>query len=174
MPHLVIDRPEGFSGPFRGNTGLFLRRFGACLLAVAGDGPMPTRAGCESDWGRAPSAALPLPPDLALAEPGGGPADPFLGKWYGYYPDGRELMLAIERAAGSEVEALYAVGAGPYSGQNPAATSRTGRVAADALVFEEKGRSTLRFALNPDGRLDALWIAADGGSRLDATLHRLP
>ena len=48
------------------------------------------------------------------------------------------------------------------------------RVAADALVFEEKGRSTLRFALHPDGRLDALWIAADGGSRLDATLHRLP
>ena len=174
VPHLVIDRPEGFSGHGSGNTGLFLRRFGACVLAVAGDGPMPTRAGCESDWGRAPSAALPLPPDLVVAEPGGGPADPFLGKWYGYYPDGRELLLAIERAAGSEVQALYAVGAGPYSGQSPAATSRTGRVAADALVFEEKGRSTLRFALHPDGRLDALWIAADGGSRLDATLHRLP
>lgn len=173
VPHLVIDRPEGFSGHASANSGLFLRRFGACVLAVAGDGPMPTRASCESNWGKAPSAELPLPPKLALAAPGGGPADPFLGKWYGYYSNGRELMLAIERAAGAEVEALYAIGPGLDPGQRPAAVPRAGRVAGNALVFEEKGMSTLRFELRPDGMLDTLWIAADGASRLNATLHRL-
>ncbi|MGO8917675.1 MAG: alpha/beta hydrolase [Stellaceae bacterium] len=174
VPHLVIDQPDGFSGHSSDDTGLFLRRFGACVLAVAGDGPMPSRARCESDWGKAPSAELPLPPAFALAASGGGPAGPFLGKWYGYYPDGRELMLAIERTTGAEVEALYATGPGLLPGQEPAAIHRAGRVAEGALVFEEKGLSTLRFARRPDGGLDALWIAADGGARLDATLHRLP
>jgi dienelactone hydrolase len=47
VPHLVIDQPDGFSGHSSGNRSLFLRRFGACVLAVAADGPMPTRQGCE-------------------------------------------------------------------------------------------------------------------------------
>lgn len=46
VPHLIIDRPEGLSGHNAGNSDLFLRRFGACALAVAGDGPMPTRESC--------------------------------------------------------------------------------------------------------------------------------
>ncbi|HZB90595.1 MAG TPA: alpha/beta hydrolase, partial [Stellaceae bacterium] len=83
VPHLVLDRPAGFVGHFSGNTALFARRFGACLLAVAGDGPMPTPARCDSGWGAAPSAELPVPPGLHFAAPSGGPADPFLGKWYG-------------------------------------------------------------------------------------------
>lgn len=174
VPHLIIDRPTEFSGHASGNTGLFLRRFGACVLAVAGDGPMPTREQCESDWGKVPSAALPLPPKRALAVPDGGPADPFLGLWYGYALDGRELMLAIEHAAGADVEALYAVGPGIDSGQQPVVTPRAGYVAGDALVFEEKGMSVLRFDLRPDGLLDMLMIADDGISRLGATLHRLP
>lgn len=53
LPHLVIDRPDGFSGHFSGNSVQFMRRFGACVLAVAGDGPMPARRGCETE------AALP-------------------------------------------------------------------------------------------------------------------
>jgi dienelactone hydrolase len=48
VPHLVLDRPKGFTGHFGGMTARFARRFGACLLAVAGTGPMPTEANCDS------------------------------------------------------------------------------------------------------------------------------
>jgi hypothetical protein len=174
VPHLVLDRPEGFSGHFSANGGLFVRRFGACLLAVAGDGPMPTRAGCDSGWGTAPSAELPVPPGLVLAAPSGGPADAFLGKWYGYYQNGRELMLAIERADAAAVEAAYVVGPGLSPGLKPAVTRRRGRVADGKLVFAQQGMSTLRYSPREDGLLDAQWIAADGSSHLDAVLRRLP
>ncbi len=174
VPHLVLDRPEGFSGHFSGNTGLFLRRFGACLLAVAGDGEMPTPASCDSGWGEAPSKALPVPRHLVLAAPAGGPADPFLGKWYGYYPNGREVMLAVERADAAKVEAAYILGPGLEPGQKASVAERSGQVADGTLVFAAPGKSSLRCTPREDGRLDALWIAADERSTLAAVLHRLP
>jgi hypothetical protein len=173
VPHLVIDRPDELAGHNAGDSALFLRRFGACVLAVAGDGPMPSRAECASDWGRAPSAALKLPSGLAAALPGGGPADRFLGKWYGWYPNGREAMLVIERVSGVEVEAVYAYGAGPDPAWKAGFTYRKGHLVEDTLVFEEQGQSTLRYALRPDGALAAQWTAADGIASLAATLHRV-
>jgi dienelactone hydrolase len=173
VPHLVIDRPAGLSGHNAGDSGLFLRRFGACMLAVAGDGPMPTRESCASAWGRTPSAALQLPSGLTVAVAGGGPADPFLGKWYGWYANGREVMLVIERAAGSEVDAVYLVGDGPDPALKAGVTHRKGRIVDGKLVFEENGLSTLRYSAGQDGSLAAQWVAADGASSLEATLHRV-
>lgn len=174
VPHVVLDRPSGFAGHFSGNTALFARRFGACLLAVAGGGPMPTPARCDSGWGVAPSAALPVPPGLRLAAPSGGPADPFLGKWYGHYDNGREIMLAVLAAHGAEIDADYIVGPGLAPRLKPGVTQRTGRIAAGALVFAGEGMSTLRYRPREDGGLDAAWIAADGGAELDTVLHRVP
>jgi dienelactone hydrolase len=173
VPHLILDRPAGFSGHFSGNTGRYARRFGACLLAVAGDGPMPTAASCDSGWGREPSAALPVPKDLTLAKPSGGPADPFLGAWYGTYAIGRELMLAVTRVDGTSVEADYIVGPGLAPQQKAAVTRRDGTIADGTLVFAAEGASTLRFTPRDDGDLDAHWISADGTSQLAALLHRV-
>jgi dienelactone hydrolase len=173
VPHLVLDEPQGFTGHFGGMTALYVRRFGACLLAVAGTGPMPTLQSCDSGWGRTPSAALPVPPHLALAKPSGGPADPFLGKWYGYYGNGREVMLAVERVDRTAVDALYIIGPGLTPALKPAVSQRHGRIAGGALVFATKGRASLRFTRRADGALDALWTAADGDATLSAALHRV-
>lgn len=173
VPHIVLDRPPGFSGHFSGNTGRFLRRFGACLLQVAGDGPMPTPASCDSGWGAAPSAALPVPPQLKPAMPSGGPSDRFLGKWYGTYPNGREVMLAIERAQAGSVEAAYIVGPGLTANLKPAVMQRSGRVTDGVLVFEGTGLSTLRFTQRADGGLDCTWISVDRRAHLAAVLRRV-
>jgi dienelactone hydrolase len=173
VPHLVLDRPEGLGGHSAGNSGLFVRRFGACVLAVAGDGPMPARAACESDWGKTPSAEFARAANFRPATPSGGPADRFLGKWYGAYGNGREAMLVIEHATGGEVEAAYLVGAGPDAASPPALVRRSGHVDQEKLVFQEKGQPTLRYALRPDGMLDAQWVAADEFSRLSAAFHRV-
>jgi dienelactone hydrolase len=58
VPHLIIDQPAGLSGHNAGDSVEFLRRFGACMLAVAGDGPMPTQADCASDAALTPAANL--------------------------------------------------------------------------------------------------------------------
>jgi dienelactone hydrolase len=174
VPHLIIDQPQGLFGHNAGDSALFMRRFGACMLAVAGEGPMPTRESCDSGWGRAPSAAIMLPPDLAIAVADGGPADPFLGRWYGWYPNGREVMLVIEHADGTEVAAVYAVGDGPDPAWKAGTRRRKGHIVDGKLVFAEEGSSTLRYELGHDGSLAAQWIAADGASSLEATLRRVP
>jgi pimeloyl-ACP methyl ester carboxylesterase len=173
LPHVVVDEPEGFSGHHGGNTALFRRRFGDCILAVAGDGPMPTREACDSGWGRAPSAELALPADLRMAAPQGGPVDPFLGKWYGYYGNGRELMLVIEHVSGNEVDAVYVIGPGPDNKLQAGTSRRRGVLSDGKLIFAKPGDSTLRYSLRPDGWLAAEWIAADEKSRLDTVLRPL-
>ena len=174
VPHLILDRPAELIGHHAGNSGLFMRRFGACALAVAGDGAVP-RSECQSDWGKAPSAELGLPVDLAIAASAGNAAvRPFLGKWYGYYANGRELMLVIERVHDADVEAVYAIGPGADRSAKASFTRRQGHVADGRLVFVESGLATLRYSLRSDGKLDGEWVAATGGSHLEAVLRRLP
>jgi hypothetical protein len=133
------------------------------------------RGECQSNWGGAPSAELGLPADVVIAAPAGDTAArPFLGKWYGYYANGRELMLVIERAHDADVEAVYAVGPGPDRPSKASFTRRKGHIADGRLVFAESGLATLRYSLRGDGTLDAQWVAADGGSHLEAVLRRLP
>jgi pimeloyl-ACP methyl ester carboxylesterase len=49
VPHLIIDRPEGLSGHGAARNALFYHRFGPCLRAMVGDGPVPKLRECETD-----------------------------------------------------------------------------------------------------------------------------
>jgi hypothetical protein len=156
---------------------VFARRFGQCALAVAGEGPMPRREACESDWGRAPSAALAVPPELRAAAPPTGdprPEDALLGRWFGTYESGREVMLVITRVAGGEVEALYAFGPAAEPGLPGGTARRVGRFSEGTLLFAEPGLATLRYRMREDGLLEGEWIAADERARLATVLRRLP
>ena len=83
-------------------------------------------------------------------------------------------MLVIERAHDADVEAVYAVGPSADRSAKAEYTRRTGRVVQGRLVFAESGQATLRYSTRPDGTLEAQWLAADGGSHLEAVLRRLP
>lgn len=175
VPHLLVDQPAGFSGHGSGESGRFLRRFGNCMLAVTGDGPMPQQRECETAWGDVPRDTIPLPKGLAIAPAAGGPGAAFLGKWWGTYDVGREVMLVVTKVEGDRAEAVYAVSNLP-GGANAAGnyTRRSGRVTGGELDFEDAEKATLRYHLLPDGRLDGLWIAANGKSQLAVVLRRLP
>lgn len=175
VPHLLLDQPSGFSGHGSGQSGRFFRRFSNCWLGLVSDGPVPRQSDCERPWGETPSADIPLPADLTIAPPSGGPAAPFLGRWWGAYDIGREIMLVVTKAVGDQVDAIYAVGDLPVgNNSNGNYTRRSGRIAGDELVFEQAGSSTLRYRLRLDGRVDRLWISADGKSQLTVVLRRLP
>ena len=174
VAHLVIDQPDGLSGHGAGGSGSFYRRFGACVLAMVGDGPVPQRNECESHWGEAPSGDVPLPKDLVITAPLEGPVARFVGKWWGTYVNGREAILVVTGGAGDRIEAIYAEGPPVGSAGKSGFTARTGQLSGDTLAFDEPGKPTLRCRLNAEGILDAEWVSPDGRSRLTSALRRLP
>lgn len=192
----VIDQPAHLTTHWAASSGLFLRRFGNCIRDFANNATLSGEMVCTPRWGTMPSAELKLPPDLADARPqrpaassapsnrappraptGSGAAPDgakaaigFRDVWYGFYPNGREVLLGVEAAQGDNLIAVYAIG--PSIDNKHAAnwTRRQGRVVGDGFVFEEPGKSTLRFRPRQDGGLAATWIAANGKTSMNAHL----
>ena len=174
----VVDQPAFLVGHWASSTGLFLRRFGDCVRDFLDADTLKGELICRPMWGETPSAELRLPDELLpplAASPAAataigasvpasarGRAGPVHDAWYGFYPNGREVLVAIEEQHGERLAAVYAIGPG-IEGDEPAEWSRrTGRIVDDDLVFEEEGKSTLRFHPRADGGLKAIWISPDG------------
>ncbi len=107
----------------------------------------PTGSGAASDRAKAPRG--------------------FREVWYGFYPNGREVLFGVETVHGSDLSAVYAVGPSIDDAYPAAWSRRKGHIVDDSFVFEEKGKSTLRFRPRQDGGLAATWIAADGKTSID-------
>jgi hypothetical protein len=185
----IVDQPAYLSGHWASSTGLFLRRYGNCIRDFANNDKLTGELACEPRWGSTPSAELKLPPELAdpkLARTSASPSAPtgsaspaiadskaaggFRDTWYGFYPNGREVLFGVETAKGDDLTAVYAIGPS-VDNKHPAAwTRRKGRIVEDSFVFEEKGKSTLRLHPRQDGGLSATWVAADGKTSMSAHL----
>jgi hypothetical protein len=174
IDHVVIDQPPFLIGHWAASTGLFVRRYGTCMRNFVESDSVRGEFNCDNNWGQKPSAQLSLPPNVkfAVASQPWRKENDFLGKWYGFYNNGREVLLAIESIHGNEVTAVYAVGPGVLNGQKAEWVRRTGRIDGDDLIFKEKGRNTLLYRLRPDGRLAASWTSADGRTSMETTLRR--
>lgn len=188
IEHLVIDQPAYLVGHGAGNTGLFARRFGDCLVRFAERGRRAEDPTCERRWGEMPSAQLPLG-DLpgttatratpaATTSDGGATtetaAERFLGVWYGFYENGREVVLSVQKIEGDVVYAEYIIGPGLWPEQTMQRYRRIGHIEGKELVFDETfRRSILRYELRPDGKLEAGWSSKDVTSRLDTVMLRI-
>ena len=190
----VVDQPAFLIGHWASSTGLFLRRFGSCIRDFVDDDKLEGERVCEPEWGEAPSADLRLPEELvhphpvrpAVASASGGSAQAGFatvsvsdgGKssgqsWYGFYPNGREVLLAIEALHGSDIDAVYAIGPGIDANEPAEWSRRNGRVVDVEFVFAEEGASALRFRPRADGGLSATWTSPDGKSTMEGGLRRL-
>src|SRR5262249_9362121 len=125
----VVDQPAFLVGHWASSTGLFLRRFGSCIREFVNADNLEGERVCEPEWGEAPSAELRLPDELVhpraamhAAAAANGASAPVAsaaapapaGKsgrqsWYGFYPNGREIMLAIEDVHGAVLDAVYSI-----------------------------------------------------------------
>jgi pimeloyl-ACP methyl ester carboxylesterase len=189
----VIDQPAYLIGHWISSSGAFLRRFGGCIRDFAADDALRGELLCKPVWGEAPSAELRLPQELVrpqIAAPkltallgasaGASFPAPAIGggqsahdTWYGFYPNGREVLIAIEAVTGHDLTAIYAIGPGIDKDEPAEWSRRTGRVDGEELVFAGKGESTLRFRPREDGGLSATWISADGTTKMKAGLRRI-
>lgn len=177
----VIDRPFGLAGHGAGLSRGFARRFGPCLRDyVETTSPAP-RFVCG---GEPPAVAL---QDFALPEggvhiqpaPAGVPASlkGMLGRWYGVYPSGREVLFVVEEVGQDRARAVYSFGPLLRHVENHAGyTPRRGEFnsGTGVLAFTEPHISSdLQVKLAPDGRLDFTWINRQSGGRLNARLRKL-
>ena len=182
----VIDQPAFLAGHWASSTGLFLRRFGGCIRDFLDADKIEGERVCEPAWGEAPSSEMRLPDELvhprtalrAAAGAAGGSAPAGLApsgrqSWYGFYPNGREVVLAVEETHGPEVSAVYAIGPGIDENEPAEWSHRKGRLVDDEFIFEEKGKSTLHFRPRADGGLSATWTSPDGKTSMEAGLRRL-
>jgi hypothetical protein len=186
----VVDQPAYLVGHWVSSSGLFLRRFAGCIRDfVAAEGEKGEFA-CDPVWGDAPSADLRLPDELfrphavvpaaAAAAGGSAPASAAAhhaaavpDSWYGFYPNGREVLIAIEAVHGHALDAVYAIGPGIDPNEPSEWARRKGRIVGSEFVFAEKGKSTLRLRPRDDGGLAAVWTAPDGKVSMDASLRRI-
>ncbi|HZH28411.1 MAG TPA: alpha/beta hydrolase [Azospirillaceae bacterium] len=168
LPHLVLDQPTDLIGHAASASGLFVRRFGACVARFAETAPQAGDPPCESQWGRRTETVA-----AAQASAGGAARAPFIGRWYGFYPNGREIEITVERADPQRATLVYQLGAGPEPGQAGETIRREGRLERGALVFDEPDRNRLRLELRPDGRAALTWLAREGEGRLDAVMQRI-
>jgi len=188
LGYAIVDQPAYLSGHWASSTGLFLRRYGNCIRDFANNDKLSGELACEPRWGSTPSAELKLPPELAdpklarnttpagptgsasPATDGGKAAGGFRDTWYGFYPNGREVLFGVETVHGDDLTAVYAIGPSVDNKHPSAWTRRKGRIVEDSFVFEEKGKSTLRLHPRQDGGLSATWVAADGKTSMSAHL----
>ncbi|MBV9827056.1 MAG: alpha/beta hydrolase [Alphaproteobacteria bacterium] len=193
MGYAVIDQPAFMTGHWASSTGVFLRRYGACIRDFVNDSSLNSELLCNPQWGTRPSADLKLPTELAepktahqqtaaktvaAAGPTGSGNGPDTLKapegmrdvWYGFYPNGREVLLGIEAAHGQDLTAVYAIGPSIDDKAPANWTRRKGKIVDDSFVFEQPGKSTLRFRPKQDGGLGATWVAVDGKTSMTAHL----
>jgi pimeloyl-ACP methyl ester carboxylesterase len=186
----VIDQPAFLAGHWASSTGLFLRRFGSCIRDFVDAEKIEGERACEPAWGESPSSEMRLPDELvhpraalhaaAAVAGASAPAGPVSGggtngrqSWYGFYPNGREVLLAIEETHGAEVSAVYAIGPGIDENEPAEWSHRKGRLVDDEFIFDEKGKSTLHFRPRADGGLSATWTSPDAKTSMEAGLRRL-
>jgi len=174
---LIIDQPADLIGHSAASSGLFARRFAACIGRFIA-GAIRTDAdesACETPWGRRPG------PDLGTARVGATLAAANLaasadltGSWYGFYRNGREVMLRIDAVDGERVSATYLLGAGLNPEERSESSRRAGRFIKGELLFDEPELNQLRYRVRPDGALAGSWQSRDGGASLDTVLRRMP
>ena len=185
----VIDQPAYLTGHWISSSGAFLRRFGECIRKFADNDALHGEFECLPVWGEEPSAELRLPaavlrtqsraPRLAALAGASAPgrddeAGPAANDaWYGFYPNGREVLIALQAVNGRDLTAIYAVGPGIDKGEPAEWHRRRGHIEGHELVFEQRGESTLRFRPRDDGGLNAIWISPDGATKMNAGMRRI-
>ncbi len=192
LGYAVIDQPAFLTGHWASSSGLFLRRYGSCIRDFVENTSLSGEQTCSPRWGTNPSAEMKLPPEFAdprpqreavtatvASAPTGSGATHDSGKaphgfrdvWYGFYPNGREVILGVEAVHGNDLTAVYAIGPSIDNAYPAAWSRRQGHIVDDSFVFEEKGKSTLRFRPSPEGGLGASWHSTDGKTSMTAHMR---
>ncbi len=179
VPHAIVDRPPGFVGHGIGQSHAFAHVYGPCVVAFVEAPSIARNFSCDPYIPKAPGAGFALPQEIKIVPP---PKDAspvlakMLGRWYGWYDVGRQVMLIVDEIGRDRAIAYYATTAQfRREGDRGTTTRRKGEfdAATGTLSFTEKGRTPLTYRLRDDGKMDATWTSADGKNSLTTVLRRV-
>ncbi len=104
----VIDKPHALRGHNAGLTRGFARRFGPCIRDyIESAEPAPLFVCPEPSAGRLAALTEAAPETSADADPG---AAAMAGRWYGSYPNGRDVLFVLSAPGGKALRGHYAFG----------------------------------------------------------------
>ncbi len=175
--HKVVDQPPDLFGHGSAHSRLFTQRYGGCIADFIDPDKDPGKAPCEPAGAKqGPTGAVPLPKEVQVMPPD--PAVPpslavLSGRWWGWYSNGREVEVIVEKLAPGEASIIYAVGPGSGPKDGPSFSQRPAKPIDGAIVSTLSGRPTITLRPIPGGRAAVNWKAANGESSLDAELTRL-
>ena len=164
VPHIVVDRPDGFDGHFAAWHPLFARRYGECLLSFAGGDTPPMRDSCDLTSGVAVGADIPRPVDIRIQLPDRGSPSPYsalVGHWYGENErDGSAQLLIVSELQADKAVAIYGSSPPPHLlDAKPWSRRMTLSIEDGALVEKtSKGKKTFRL-VNAD-EVESIWWEA--------------
>jgi dienelactone hydrolase len=174
--HKVIDQPPDLFGHGSGHSHLFTRRYGRCIADFIDPDKDPNTVACKPSWGREPTGEVPLPTDVQVTTPDAAVPSSLAalsGRWWGWYPNGREVEIIVEKFAPSETSIIYGVGPDSAPKARGSFVRRAAKPIEGAIVSASSGNPTITLRPAPDGRVAINWRAADGQSSLDTMLSRL-
>jgi len=176
----VIDRPFGLAGHGVGLTRGFARRFASCLRDFLETTSPAPRFACGGEPASSELVDFVLPEGWRVRPaPSGAPPAlaGMLGRWYGVYPSGREVLFVVEEVGSDRARAIYSFGPlARHVDSQAGYTPRRGEfdAATGTLSFSEpQASSNLSSRLAPDGRLDFTWTNKQSGARLATRLRRI-
>jgi pimeloyl-ACP methyl ester carboxylesterase len=176
----IVDRPAGLTGHSVGLTRGFARRFASCIRDYVEAASPPPQLTCEDEPAASSLNDFPLPQNLLVhPAPSNAPRSlaAMLGRWYGLYPNGREILFVVEEVGTDRARAVYSFG--PLARHVDALSAYTPRrgefdAATGVLSFSEpQASSNLAAHLAADGRLDFTWTSKQSGGRLTARLRKV-
>jgi pimeloyl-ACP methyl ester carboxylesterase len=175
LGRIILDQPAFLKGHWAAHTGLFLRRYGPCIRHFANASDLNVELFCVTSWGDQPSVELVGSTNTGSSDPQSSQMVSIQCKdaWYGFYPNGREVGLCLEKLVGQEITATYMLGPSVDNEHPSAKVRRIGRTEDDKLIFEGAEQSTLRFVPLQNGGLKIFYTSADGKERMTANIKQI-
>jgi hypothetical protein len=176
IPNVMIDRRPGLEGHGVSRTLAFARVYESCVRDFVELPQLPRGFTCGLGPSRPVDGDFALPAAAVAARQVPGPAKPFAGRWFGWYAQGRQMMLIVQSATASSVTATYAWSAQFRDPEDvPGHRLRHGRIETGTgkLVFDEPGQVRLEFTRRQDGGLDVLWTRTSDGLAVKGQVRRV-
>jgi hypothetical protein len=157
VPHVVIDRPQGFPGHTAAMTGRFARVYAGCIQRFVAPAPLPENFACDTASGLAVAADLPVPPEV-----NGVPENGLLGRWVGIYPNGDARLLVVTQADESRMSGVWSWASGPTGKPEraPGFERLTCAVSGTAITCR-RPKGIALFSRRSDNHLQYQWLPAD-------------
>lgn len=157
LPHVVIDRPQGFPGHTAGMTGRFARVYGGCIQRFVAPAPLPDDFTCDTASGLAVGADLPLPADAVRV-----PENGVLGRWVGIYPNGDARVLVVTQADGARLNAVWSWSSGPTGKpERKPGFERLNCAVSGTAITCPRPKGVALFSRSANNRLKYQWLPAD-------------